>query len=76
MTPSLATLKARMALTGQSNALRSRMDRHLFIVKKTILPTVRNLTDADNIIQEVLAEGPVTGSRDPSNRSRDKCDQR
>src|ERR1700692_2986063 len=58
MTPSLVTLEdntlIKMALAGQTECFTVLMDRHLFIVKKTILSMVRNATDADDLIQEVL----------------------
>jgi RNA polymerase sigma-70 factor (ECF subfamily) len=58
MTPSLATFEdnalIKMALAGQIDCFTVLMDRHLFIVKKTIRSMVRNATDADDLIQEVL----------------------
>jgi RNA polymerase sigma-70 factor (ECF subfamily) len=58
MTPSLATFEdntlIKMALAGQTECFTVLMDRHLSIVKRTILSMVRNATDADDLIQEVL----------------------
>jgi RNA polymerase sigma-70 factor (ECF subfamily) len=58
MTPSLATFEdnalIKMALAGQTECFTVLMDRHLFIVKRTIRSMVRNATDADDLVQEVL----------------------
>jgi RNA polymerase sigma-70 factor (ECF subfamily) len=58
MTPSLAKFEdntlIKMALAGQTECFTVLMDRHLFIVKRTIHSMVRNATDADDLIQEVL----------------------
>jgi RNA polymerase sigma-70 factor (ECF subfamily) len=58
MTPSLAKFEdntlIKMALAGQTECFTVLMDRHLLIVKKTIYSMVRNATDADDLIQEVL----------------------
>jgi RNA polymerase sigma-70 factor (ECF subfamily) len=58
MTPSLATFEdnalIKMALAGQTECFTVLMDRHLFIVTRTIRSMVRNATDEDDLIQEVL----------------------
>lgn len=58
MTPPLATFTdstlIQLALAGQAECFTVLMDRHLLAVRMRIASMVRNATDADDILQEVL----------------------
>jgi RNA polymerase sigma-70 factor (ECF subfamily) len=58
MTPPLASLEdstlIKLALEGHAECFTVLMDRHLVAVRRRIGSMVRNATDADDIIQEVL----------------------
>jgi RNA polymerase sigma-70 factor (ECF subfamily) len=58
MTPSLATFTdctlVELTLAGQDECFTVLMDRHLAVVRKRISATVRNATDVDDLVQEVL----------------------
>jgi RNA polymerase sigma-70 factor (ECF subfamily) len=58
MTPPLATFEdntlINMALAGQTECFTLLVDRHLSAVKRQVISMVRNNTDADDLVQEVL----------------------
>jgi len=58
MSPPLATFGdntlIKLTLAGQAECFTVLIDRHLVAVKKRIYSMVRNVTDADDILQEVL----------------------
>src|SRR5258708_723483 len=58
MSPPLTTFEDRtlikLTLAGQAECFKVLMDRHLGAVRKRIYSMVRNATDADDILQEVL----------------------
>jgi RNA polymerase sigma-70 factor (ECF subfamily) len=58
MTPSLATFTdctlVELTLAGQDECFTVLMDRHLAVVRKRISAMVRNATDVDDLVQEVL----------------------
>jgi RNA polymerase sigma-70 factor, ECF subfamily len=58
MAPPLATFDdsvlIKLALAGQTECFTVLMDRHLAAIKKCIGSMVRNATDADDLLQEVL----------------------
>jgi RNA polymerase sigma-70 factor (ECF subfamily) len=58
MTPPLATFEdttlIELALAGQPECFSALMDRHLVAVKRRIGTMVRNATDRDDVVQEVM----------------------
>lgn len=58
MTPTLATFEdatlIKLALAGRSDCFTALMDRHLIAVKRRIGSMVTNVTDRDDVVQEVV----------------------
>jgi RNA polymerase sigma-70 factor (ECF subfamily) len=58
MTPPLATFEdatlIKLAIAGRSDCFTALMDRHLFAVKRRIGTMVTNITDRDDVLQEVV----------------------